>query len=68
MIATILESLRGTMSDTDLRRLEAALCLVAGGEAIQVLRDVCRLDAEEVLAVTRWTAEAILAAGLPGTP
>ena len=37
-IATSLEALRGTIPDDDLPRLEAALCLVAGGEAITVLR------------------------------
>jgi AcrR family transcriptional regulator len=64
MIATILEPLRHTTSDADLQRLEAALCLVAGGETIAVLRDVCRLEPEQALAVTHWTAEVILTAGL----
>jgi AcrR family transcriptional regulator len=64
MIATILEPLRDTIPDDELRRVEAALCLVAGGEAIQVLRDVCRLESDEALAITRWAAEVILAAGL----
>jgi AcrR family transcriptional regulator len=65
MIATILEPLRGTIPDSELQRLQAALCLVAGGEAIEVLRDVCRLEHEEALAVTNWTADVILAAALP---
>jgi AcrR family transcriptional regulator len=64
MIATILEPLRGSIPSPELRRVEAALCLVAGGEAVQVLRDVCRLEPDEALAVTRWAADAILAAGL----
>ena len=64
MIATILEPLRATIPEEELRRVEAALCLVAGGEAIQVLRDVCRLEADEALAVTHWAADAILTAGL----
>ena len=64
MIATILEPLRDTIPDDELRRVEAALCLVAGGEAIEVLRDVCRLDSDEALAVTHWAADAILTAGL----
>jgi AcrR family transcriptional regulator len=64
MIATILEPLRTTIPDGDLRRLEAALCLVAGGEAIEVLRDVCRLEFDEALAVTHWAAHVLLAAGL----
>ena len=64
MIADILEPLRATVPKAELRRVEAALCLVAGGEAIQVLRDVCRLDADEALAITHWAAGAILTAGL----
>jgi AcrR family transcriptional regulator len=64
MIATILEPLRVTIPDDELRRVEAALCLVAGGEAIQVLRDVCRLEADAALAVTNWAADVILTAGL----
>ena len=64
MIATILEPLEDTVAEEDLRRVEAALCLVAGGEAMQVLRDVCRLDFDEAFAVSRWAADAILTAGL----
>ena len=64
MIATILEPLRDAIPDEELRRIEAALCLVAGGEAIQVLRDVCHLEADAALAVTQWAANAILTAGL----
>lgn len=59
-IATVLEPLRGTIPDADLRRLEAALCLVTGGEAITVLRDVCHLEPDEAIAVAHWAAEAIL--------
>ncbi len=63
-IAATLEPFRGTVPDTDIQRLQAALCLVAGAEAITVLRDVCRLEPDDAIAVTRWAAEAILAAGL----
>jgi len=64
MIADILGPLRASVPKADLRRVEAALCLVAGGEAIQVLRDICRLDADEALAITHWAADAILTAGI----
>jgi hypothetical protein len=52
------------MPEDTFRRLQAALCLVAGSETIQVLRDVCRLEPDEALAVTQWVADAILTAGL----
>lgn len=45
------------------RHLEAALCLVMGGEAFTVLRDVCRFDVDEAIDVTVWAAQALLAAG-----
>ncbi len=65
-ISSTLEPLRESMSDEDLRRLEAALCLVMGGEAFTVLRDVCHLEPDEAIAVTKWAAEALLTAGLRG--
>ncbi len=46
------------------RRLEAALCLVIGGEAFMVLRDVCRFDVDEAVDVSVWAVRALLAAGL----
>ena len=53
------------MPDADLRRLESALCLVTGGEAVTVLRDVCGFEADEAIAVAHWAAQALLTAGLP---
>lgn len=66
-IADSVEPLRGTVPDADLRRMEAALCLVMGTEAMVVMRDVCHLEPDEALAVARWAAEAILRAGLAAT-
>ena len=63
-IASTLAPLRDTVPAADLRRLEAALCLVMGGEAFTVLRDVCNLDPDEAIAVASWAAHALLAAGL----
>lgn len=63
-ISELLEPLADTVPDAELRRLEAALCLVMGGEAFTVLRDVCRLDPDQAIAVAHWAAEALLTAGL----
>jgi hypothetical protein len=60
-ISELLEPLRPTVEPSDLRRMQAALALVGGVEAMVVMRDVCGLDTEEALEVTRWAAEAILA-------
>jgi AcrR family transcriptional regulator len=52
------------MPDDRKRRLRAALALTLGGDALVVMKDVCRLDDDEALDVLRWTAAAILRAGL----
>jgi AcrR family transcriptional regulator len=64
-IAATLEPLRDTMSEADRRTLESALCLVLGGEAFTVLRDVCQLEPDEANTVTQWAARALLDAALP---
>lgn len=64
LIAMALDPLRSHTPNERLRMVEAALCLVAGGEAISVMRDVCRLDPDEAREVTRWAARALVAAGL----
>jgi AcrR family transcriptional regulator len=63
-IRTILEPVAGDLEPDARERLEAALCLVLGAEPLVVLRDVCRLSTEDAVAVTRWVADAILAAAL----
>jgi AcrR family transcriptional regulator len=49
------------------RRLQAALALTLGGEAIITMKDVCRLDNDETLAVLRWAATALLRTALQET-
>jgi AcrR family transcriptional regulator len=63
-ISAILAPPGGHEPDADLRRLQAALCLVTGGEAFTVLRDVCQLEPDEAIAVAHWAAQALLTAGL----
>jgi len=63
-ISATVAPLRDTVPEAELRRLEAALCLVMGGEAFTVLRDVCQLDPDDAIAVTNWAARALLAAAL----
>ena len=47
--------------------LQAALALTLGAEAIITMKDVCRLDNDETLAVLRWAATALLRAALEQT-
>ena len=63
-ISAALAPLGDTLADPERRRLQAALCLVMGGEAFTVLRDVCQLDPDEAIAVANWAARALLAAAL----
>jgi hypothetical protein len=42
------------------RLLQAALALTLGIGPIIVLKDVCRLDDDDALAVLRWAATALL--------
>jgi AcrR family transcriptional regulator len=46
------------------QRLIAALALTVGGEAIIVMKDVCRLDNAEAKSVLRWAASALLRAAI----
>lgn len=46
------------------QRLRAALALALGADSLAVMKDVCGLGDDEALAVLRWTATAILHAGL----
>ncbi|HYF09087.1 MAG TPA: TetR family transcriptional regulator [Acetobacteraceae bacterium] len=52
------------MSETQWRRLQAALSLTLGSEALIVMKDVCRLEEREGLEVLRWAASTLLRAAL----
>jgi AcrR family transcriptional regulator len=53
-----------TMPEDRKQRLRAALALTLGSDSLVVMKDVCRLEDEQALDVLRWTATAILRAGL----
>ena len=52
------------LPDARRERLRAALALTVGGDSLVVLKDVCRLDDDEALAVLRFASVAILRAAL----
>jgi hypothetical protein len=60
---TVLEPLDG-LPEEHRQRLRAALALTVGGDSFVVMKDVCRLEDDEALAVLRWTAIALLRAAL----
>ena len=63
-IERALEPLHGRLSDEQFERLASALALVAGWEAMTVLRDVRGLDAEQEARVLTWAARALVDAML----
>jgi AcrR family transcriptional regulator len=65
---TCLAPLRAQVGDEAVDRLVAALSLLAGGEAMVVMRDVCRLDDAEALAITDWAARTLVDATVAGDP
>ena len=52
------------MPEDSRRRLQAALALTLGMDSLTIMKDVCGLDDEEALTVLRWSATALLRAGL----
>jgi hypothetical protein len=59
-ISDTLQTLPGRRSARQQRRLEAALALVMGMEAMVILRDICQLEPDEAVEVSKAAAEAIL--------
>jgi AcrR family transcriptional regulator len=60
----ILAPLREESGDEAVDRLVLGLSVLAGMEAMTSLRDVCRLDPDQALAVTDWAARALADAAL----
>lgn len=65
----VLEPARRESTQTQLRRLHAALALTVGADAMVVMKDVCGLNEREARDVLLWAAQALLRAHLddPGT-
>ena len=67
-IETTLAPLRDALPVATWDRLVAALTVVAGAEAMIVLRDIARVDGEHALEVSDWAMRALLAAALVEPP
>jgi AcrR family transcriptional regulator len=64
-----LAPLRDRLGADELERLTNAVAAVIGIESTIVLRDICGLDADGIVAVQRWSARALLRAALePAAP
>jgi AcrR family transcriptional regulator len=61
---TCLAPLRAQVGEAAFDRLVAGLSVLGGMEAMTALRDVCRLDGDEALAVADWAARVLVAATL----
>jgi hypothetical protein len=67
-LEVILAPLGDELSPEWRRRLQAALALTLGMDAIVVMKDVCGLDNDETLAVLNWASAILLRAGLGELP
>jgi len=65
-LTTSLDGLVDDLPAADADRLVAALSLLAGAEAVIVLRDVARLDGDEALDVAEWAARTLIEATVRG--
>jgi AcrR family transcriptional regulator len=61
-----LTPLQGRLVDEELDRLAHALAVVMGIESVIVLRDICGLGPDEIVAVQRWAARALVRAAVSG--
>lgn len=61
-----LEPLRDSLTDTEWRRLRAALSLTIGVEALVVMKDICGVDDDEALEILQWMALSLLRAAQAG--
>jgi AcrR family transcriptional regulator len=60
----VLAPVKGRLSPARLKRLQQALSLTLGPEAMVVLKDVCQASDREALATLDWAAQALLRAAL----
>lgn len=57
--------LRTRLAPEDLDRLTFALAVVMGIESTLVLRDICGLESDEILAVQHWAARSLVRSAVP---
>lgn len=60
LLAQVLQPLRDRLPPAQWRRLQAALALTVGSEAMVVMKDVCGLDGRAARDVLQWAAQALL--------
>lgn len=60
ILKRVVEPLEGKMSADSLQRMIYAFSLIYGSEVFMVMKDIWRVDDNEILNVTQWMAKAIL--------
>jgi len=63
-VETALAPVRDQLTKPDYDRLVASLVVSLGVDALIVLRDICGLDADQILSVMVWSAHSLLDAAL----
>ena len=64
LIETVLESVADRLTADQRRRLQLALSVIVGAEAVLSLKDVCGCSNQEVIAALGWSAFQVTAAAL----
>ncbi len=65
-LEAVLQPAKRGRTKKDWRRLQAALALTLGTDAMVIMKDVCRMDEAEAQEVLSWAAQTLLRAGLQG--
>lgn len=63
-LETVLEPARTKLRKPEWKKLQAAIALTVGADAMVIMKDVCKLDEAEAKEILLWTAKVILRAGL----
>lgn len=63
-IAKVLAPVKKGRETAKWRRLEAAIALAVGPDAMVVMKDVCKMESAEAQETLRWAAQALLRAGI----
>ena len=60
LIEAVLEPMAGQFERGQLRRLELALAVIISAEACLTLKDVCKIDDDQIVEIAGWTASQLV--------
>ncbi|MEQ1755829.1 MAG: TetR/AcrR family transcriptional regulator [Micropepsaceae bacterium] len=63
-LETVLEPARHKLKKNEWKRLQAAIALTTGTDAMVIMKDVCKVDEAEAKEILLWAARSLLRTGL----